>query len=127
MTLDTIVHLVSAVTFLTGSPSLVGKGLGVRSDLVFTNGNFYTVDAKHPRAEAVAVRGGRFVFVGSARGAKAFIGKTTRVIDLRGATVVPGLTDSHYHLTGVGERELTLNLEGTTSLQDFLSRVKERV
>jgi len=49
------------------------------------------------------------------------------MIDLHGATVVPGLTDSHYHLMGVGEREVTLNLEGTTSLEDFLSKVKARV
>jgi len=49
------------------------------------------------------------------------------VIDLRGNTVVPGLTDSHYHLMGVGEREMTLNLEGTMTLEDFLAKVKEQV
>jgi hypothetical protein len=50
-----------------------------------------------------------------------------RRVDLGGKTVVPGLTDSHCHIFGIGERELTLNLEGTNTLDDFLAKVKERV
>ena len=46
---------------------------------------------------------------------------TARTIDLGGKTVVPGLTDSHCHIFGIGERELTLNLEGTNTLEDFLN------
>jgi predicted amidohydrolase YtcJ len=53
--------------------------------------------------------------------------RNTVLVDLHGATVVPGLIDSHCHLIGVGERELTLNLEGTTSLEDLLSKVRARV
>ena len=41
--------------------------------------------------------------------------------------MVPGLTDAHHHLSGVGFREMTLNLEGVTSLEDFLAKVKARV
>ena len=48
-------------------------------------------------------------------------------IDLQGQTVVPGLTDSHCHIFGIGEREMNLNLEGTNTLEDFLAKVKERV
>ena len=48
-------------------------------------------------------------------------------IDLKGATVVPGLTDSHCHIFGIGEREMKLNLEGTNTREDFLAKVKERV
>jgi len=55
------------------------------------------------------------------------VGKTTRVIDLNGKTLLPGLTDAHHHLFGVGFREITLNLEGITSLEDFLAKVKARV
>lgn len=54
-------------------------------------------------------------------------GDKTRLIDLHGKTVVPGFTDSHCHIFGIGERELTLNLEGTNSLDDFLSKVRARV
>jgi len=97
------------------------------ADLVFTNGNIYTVSDKQPHAEAVAVKGDRIVFVGSNSAAKKFEGPNTRIIDLHGATTVPGMTDAHQHLEGVGFREMTLNLEGITNLQDFLSKVKARV
>src|SRR5213078_4701185 len=94
-------------------------------DLVLANGNIYTVNEKQPRAEAIAVKGDRIVFVGSNKDAEKLHG--AKVIDLRGRTVVPGLTDSHCHIFGIGEREMRLNLEGTNSLEDFLARVKERV
>ncbi len=97
------------------------------ADIVFVNGNVYTVNEKQPRAEAIAVKGDRIVFVGSNANAKRFQGRGTRVIDLRGETVVPGMTDAHYHFIGVGQREMNLNLEGLTNLEDFLAKVKERV
>jgi predicted amidohydrolase YtcJ len=97
------------------------------ADLVLKNGNIYTVNDKQPHAEAVAVKGDRIVFVGSSAEAQKYIGKNTRVVDLHGNTVVPGLTDAHHHLSGVGFREMTLNLEGVTSLEDFLAKVKARV
>ncbi|MBX7219925.1 MAG: amidohydrolase [Blastocatellia bacterium] len=97
------------------------------ADLVFVNGNIYTVNEKQPKAEAVAIKNGTILFVGSTRQAQNFIGKETKTIDLHGQTVVPGLTDAHCHLMGIGLRELQLNLEGTQSLDDFLNRVKERV
>jgi predicted amidohydrolase YtcJ len=97
------------------------------ADLVFINGNIYTANEKQPRAEAVAVKGDRIVFVGSNAAAKNYEGPTTRVVDLHGATTLPGMADAHQHLEGVGFREMTLNLEGITNLQDFLAKVKARV
>ena len=97
------------------------------ADLVLKNGNIHTVNDKQSRAEAIAVKGDRIVFVGSNAGAQIYVGQATRVIDLHGNTVVPGLTDAHCHLTGIGQREMTLNLEGITNLQDFLAKVKARV
>jgi len=97
------------------------------ADLILLNGNIYTVNQKMPHAEAVAVKGDRIVFVGTNAAAKAYQGPNTRVVDLRGGTVVPGMTDAHYHFLGVGQREMNLNLEGITSLEDFLAKVKERV
>ena len=97
------------------------------ADLVLKNGNVYTVNDGQPKAEAIAVKGDRIVFVGSNRDVQKYVGKTTRVIDLIGKTVLPGMTDSHQHLAGVGSREITLNLEGTTSVEDFLGKVKARV
>lgn len=97
------------------------------ADVVFKNGNFYTVNSSKPKAEAVAVKADRIVFVGSNREAQRYVGPSTRVVDLKGSTVVPGMTDAHQHLPGVGFREMTLNLEGVTSLEDFLGKVKARV
>ena len=94
------------------------------ADLIFVNGNIYTLNEKQPHAEAIAVNGNRIVFVGSNEEAKKF--HAARVIDLHGHTVVPGVTDSHCHIFGIGEREMQPNLEGTNSLEDFLAKVKQR-
>lgn len=96
-------------------------------DLILLNGNIYTVNQRQPRAEAVAVKNDRIVFVGSNGEAKKLKSDKTRIVDLAGKTVVPGLTDSHCHIFGIGERELTLNLEGTNTREDFMAKVKERV
>jgi predicted amidohydrolase YtcJ len=95
------------------------------ADLLLTNGNIYTVTEKQPKAEAVAVKANRIVFVGSNKDAKKF--HAAKIVDLHGRTVVPGFTDAHCHIFGIGEREMRLNLEGTNSIEDFLARVKERV
>jgi predicted amidohydrolase YtcJ len=94
-------------------------------DVLFTDGNIYTLNDKQPHAEAIAVKNQRIAFIGSNEDAKKL--HATRVTDLREHTVVPGLTDSHCHIFGIGERELTLNLEGTNTLEDFLAKVKARV
>src|SRR4029453_4542304 len=97
------------------------------ADIVFVNGNIYTVNDREPKAQAVAVKKGRIIFVGAGKDAQKYISKSTRVIDLQGNTMLPGLTDAHHHLPGWGFREMNLNLEGTTSLDDFLAKVKARV
>ena len=97
------------------------------ADLVLKNGVVYTVDDQNPKAEAVAIRGSEIAFVGSNAEAAKFEGSKTRVVDLAGATVLPGLADAHYHLSGVGQREMTLNLEGTRTKEAFLAKVAERV
>jgi predicted amidohydrolase YtcJ len=93
---------------------------------VFINGNVYTGNERAPHAEAIAVKAGRIVFVGTNAESKTFQKDATRVVDLAAKTVVPGLTDSHCHIFGIGEREMNLNLEGAKTLEDFLARVKER-
>lgn len=97
------------------------------ADVIYWHGRIYTVSEKQPRAEALAVKGGKLAFVGSDADAAKWRGPETRVVDLGGHTVVPGLTDSHCHLSAVGAREMNLNLEGTTSLDEFLAKVKARV
>jgi predicted amidohydrolase YtcJ len=122
------VALVVLGILLSGfSPGISTLSPADPADLILQNGNIYTVSETQVHAEAVAVKGDRIVFVGSNAAVKKFAGPSTRVVDLHGATVVPGLTDAHHHLFGVGFREMTLNLEGVTSLADFLAKVKVRV
>ena len=99
------------------------------ADVVIRNGTIYTANPAQPKAEAVAATAGKIVFVGSASDAAGYVGPNTKVIDLQGNTAYPGFTDSHYHLTGVGQRERTLNLDSTknTDLEDFLQKVKAAV
>src|SRR5688500_1847605 len=103
------------------------QGVQSAADIVFKNGNVYTANDKSPKAQAVAVEKDKIVFVGTNAAAQRYVGANTRVVDLSGNTVLPGFTDSHQHLSGVGLREMTLNLEGTTSLEDLLAKVKARV
>jgi predicted amidohydrolase YtcJ len=116
--------VVSALLLLSFMPT---PQRAVTADIVFKNGNVYTVNSKAPHAQAIAVKADRIVFVGSNAAAQRFVGKDTRVVDLHGNTVLPGFADAHQHLSGVGFREMTLNLEGTSSLEDFLAKVKARV
>ncbi len=123
--LISIIAILSFATFVSGWPS---SAQVEPADIVFKNGNVYTVNEEKPRAEAIAVKYGRIVFVGSNEAVKKYEGKkVTRVVDLKGTTVVPGLADAHYHFSGVGFREMNLNLEGVASLEDFLAKIKARV
>jgi hypothetical protein len=97
------------------------------ADLVLTNAVVHTVDAKRPRAEAVAVRGNRIAAVGSLAEVRAFVGPRTRVLDLRGRTVVPGFDDSHAHLLGIGFAQLDVDLTGTRSFAEVVERVRVAV
>ncbi len=96
-------------------------------DLLLVNGTVHTMDARQPAAEAVGIRRGRIVFVGSNREAEAFRASALRLADLAGATVVPGLNDAHLHLAGIGFRELSFDLEGTKGIADLQAKLKAQV
>lgn len=94
------------------------------ADLVIWGGPIYTAVDARPKVEAVAVRGGRIAFAGGKAGAQAMVGPSTKVVDLKGAALFPGFTDSHAHLREIGDRELTLNLEGSKSAAEVAQRLK---
>lgn len=92
------------------------------ADYVFKNGAVYTIESKHPKAEAVAITGKKISYVGSNKGAKAFIGKKTKVVDLKGKMLLPGFVESHIHPTlafFAGGADLQ-----TDSVDEVLARVK---
>lgn len=121
MKLLLIVLSVVLLSLVPGQPRIPS------ADIVFKNGNVYTANDRASKAQAIAVKSDRIVYVGTNAGLQKYIGPNTRVVDLHGNTVLPGFADAHQHLSGVGFREMTLNLEGTSSLEDLLAKLKARV
>ncbi len=85
--------------------ALEGCAPSQEADLAYINGNIYTVDGDFSTVSALAVKDGKFTYVGDDAGAQAHIGSGTDVVDLGGRTILPGLHDSHLHIR-FGEREL---------------------
>jgi predicted amidohydrolase YtcJ len=96
------------------------------ADLIVTGGRIYTVDVTRPVAEAFAVRGGRFVLVGTRRDVMMLKGPQTQLVDLRGAAAYPGFIDAHAHLLGLGLALRSVNLVGAPSYEEAVSRVVAR-
>ena len=97
------------------------------ADLVLRNGKIAAVDENFSIHEAVAVKGENFLFVGSNEGADRFVGDDTEVIELDGKLVLPGLIDGHAHMRSLGEELTNLDISGTTSFQQIVDKVAERV
>ncbi|MEO5815905.1 MAG: amidohydrolase [Gemmatimonadaceae bacterium] len=96
------------------------------ADLIVTNARIYTVDDTRPVVAAMAVRDGRIAFTGSLREAMALKGANTRMLDLGGRTVIPGMVDAHAHLLGLGQSLQTVNLVGAKSYDEVIARVVAR-
>ncbi|MDO9076584.1 MAG: amidohydrolase [Brevundimonas sp.] len=90
-------------------------------ELLIRGGTIYTGVAEQPTAEVVLVQDGRIAYVGPASGVPEI--DYAETLDLQGATLFPGFTDGHAHLDGIGWRELTLNLEGSTSVAEAMARL----
>ena len=116
---------------MIGSIFLMGLGAGLvpssllaetMPPLVISGGPIYTGNSKTPRAEIVVIQDGRFTYVGRKNG-YVVKGPVDR-LDLKGAALFPGFTDAHAHLAGIGNREVTLNLQGQASLKAVLEQTK---
>jgi predicted amidohydrolase YtcJ len=98
------------------------------ADIVLTNGRILTVDPTDSIAQAVAIKGASIVAVGTDEDIRSHIGVTTRVIDLAGRTVTPGLIDTHVHFSEVGELfSINLSDVAVKTIDDVLKRVAEKV
>ena len=96
----------------------------VPADLILHNGIIWTVDGNNTVAQAVAIRDGKFVAVGSNREALRWRGSRTRVIDLRGHFVTPGFNDNHVHFASAAQF-LEFNIMAVASQQEFAARVRD--
>ena len=94
------------------------------AELVIVNANIYTVNPLQPKAKALAVRGGKIIAVGET--VAEYVGPQTRVLDLGGATVIPGLIDSHVHMANFGFMVETFDLRSINSVAEVAAIVARR-
>jgi len=94
-------------------------------DAIFINGKFITADSAFGVAHAVAVRDGRFLAVGSTEEIRSLAAPSTTVVDLQGATVLPGLIDTHAHVERAGLLKNTVQLNDVTTVSQALARISE--
>jgi len=96
------------------------------TDLLFVNANVMTMDPLCPRADAVAIKGGRIFAVGTESNLKDLRNNRTEVIDLGGKTILPGFIDAHLHLRALAESHVTLNM-GPASGVSSIAHIQERI
>jgi predicted amidohydrolase YtcJ len=95
------------------------------ADLVLTNGKIVTVDAAHPEAEALAVRDGRVLAVGTGAEIDAYVGRDTRVVDLEGRLAIPGFIEGHGHYTSLGRAQMILDLNDVANWDEIVDIVAQ--
>lgn len=95
------------------------------ADKVFINGTVYTVDEANPQVQAVAVKDGLILALGSTEEIQAFVGESTEVIDLQGKTMTPGFIESHAHLMGIGYNKLEIDLMGVKTYEELIQKVAD--
>ncbi|WP_342378421.1 amidohydrolase [Myxococcus stipitatus] len=117
--------LVGAVIVFSGLGGCTRNtpGAGASGTSVYVAQRIRTLDAARPVVEALAVRDGKVLATGTRGEVLQAAGPDARVVDLGGVTVVPGLTDAHGHLAGLGQAEAQVSLVGATSKQEALSRI----
>jgi predicted amidohydrolase YtcJ len=97
------------------------------ADTIFINGKVVTVDERFTIAQAVAVKGDRVLDVGSSAKIRALAGSTTKVVDLKGKTVIPGLIDNHAHFMRAAEYwDQEVRLDGVTSRKEALDMIAKK-
>lgn len=113
------------VAALTLALAASAQGAEAPADTIYRNGYIYTVDATDSVRQALAVRAGRIFYVGDNAGAKPLAGKKTRVIDLHGRMLMPGLVDGHMHPQSGGSRLLNCSLDyAALTVAQFQSRIQ---
>jgi predicted amidohydrolase YtcJ len=118
--------------FALGTLAILAAGAGragaaARADLVLVHGHIITEDPADPIAQALAVRDGAIMAVGADDRVRPLIGPGTRVIDLAGRTVTPGLIDAHAHVLETGERDLfQVDLSNARSVGEIVAAVAAR-
>ena len=96
------------------------------ADLVFMNGRIYTVDQENKMVEALAVRDGKILAVGSSSEMSAYVGEETKTVDLTNKYAFPGFVEGHAHIMGVGKNLINVDLRETKSFDELVAAVAAR-
>jgi len=104
-------------------PYVIGQRFS--ADLVITNANIHTMDAKRTVASSIAVSGGKIIAIGSDADIRSLIGPSTRVIDAGGKLVLPGFNDAHVHFSETGAQLSSVDLRSSKSPQEFVQRIRD--
>ena len=116
-TITTLCALNWLMTFLISAPS-------PQADIILWNGKILTVDSEFSIEQALAIRAGQFVHIGSNQEVLTLKGSETKIIDLNGHTVIPGLIDNHYHmLSKAVDQHLGVEIALTESLEKMLESI----
>ena len=99
----------------------------VEADLIIHNANVYTVNEKQAQAQAIAIKDGIILHVGSNEEVEKFAGKASKKIDAIGQFVMPGFIEGHGHFSGMGSSLVNLNLLNTKSWNEVLSKVEDQL
>lgn len=95
------------------------------ADTIFINGNVYTVEAKQPWAEAVAIKNGEIIYVGNTKGAKKYKNKNTKIIDLKGKMLLPAFVDSHLHASETVNSLYSVDLVNARTVDEYVQAVEQ--
>ena len=96
------------------------------ADLVLLNGKVITIDSSFSDAEGVAIKDGRIIKVGSTEDVRRTVTKNTKVIDLTGHTVIPGLIEGHAHLVAASQSELSERIPAVGKMDELLTWVSQQ-
>jgi len=95
------------------------------ADLAFTNGSIYTEDGERSWAQSIAIDDGHISYVGTDAGAKNYIGPNTKVVDLKGRMVLPGMQDVHIHPISGGMEASACDLNALSTVDQYVAKIKE--
>jgi predicted amidohydrolase YtcJ len=118
---------IAALICLAGLVACAGDSEVESADLVLTNGKIVTVDDATPQAEALAVREGKILAVGTSSEMLAYAGDATRIVDLEGRLAIPGFIEGHGHYTSLGQSKLMLDLNDVSGWDEIVQMVGEAV
>ncbi len=116
----TILSLLAILLF-----AIACKNTKEPADRILKNGNIYTVDEKNPNAEAIAIKNGKIIFVGSNNEVEKYVGDNTQIEDLEGNFVLPGFIDTHAHYAFGASGAVGISLDPHGTPEQWIAQIKK--